>query len=85
MSLSVVQFPDKPAASDIPNALRKLAQQIEDGEFEDAHNLAWAIDCGHSRIEIGLMGKFPSPGAEAHLLFTLAQHRILDGVKIEQP
>ena len=84
MTLSVVQFPDSPAAQDIPAALRKLADGIEAGEYGDAHNVAWIIDCGDGRKEIGLLGKSPSPGAEAHLLFALAQHRILDGVKLEQ-
>lgn len=83
MNISVVKFPELTAATSIPDALRKLADQIEAGDYDDAHNLGWVIDCGNSRIEIGLLGKAASPGAEAHLLFTLAQHRILDGVKIE--
>lgn len=65
---------------DVPSALRKLASQIEAGEFGDAHNLAWVIDCGDSRIECGLAGRAPEPGATGYLLFALAQRKIERGI-----
>lgn len=75
MSLRVIEFPDKDIA-DIPGTLRKLADQIEAGDYDDAYNLAWVMDCGNSRIEIGMMGKAPEPGALAHFLFALGQRKL---------
>ena len=77
--MNVVELPVT-HANDLPTKLRKLADQIEAGEFEDAHSLAWVLDCGNSRIEIGLMGKAESPGVEAHFLFTLGAHKLVTGV-----
>jgi hypothetical protein len=77
--LKVIPFPEMPAIQNIPQALRKLAESIEAGEFADAHNLAWVIDCGNSRIECGLMGDSLSPGIEGHFLFVLAQQKIVQG------
>jgi len=82
LSLNIVNFPDMPAAMDVPAALRKLADQIEAGEFGGAHNLAWVIDEGDSELSIGLMGKAAAPGAEAHLLFALAQQTIINGIGV---
>lgn len=67
-------------AANLPEKLRKLAEQIEAGDFGDAHTLAWVMDCGDSRIEIGLMGKSESPGIEAHFLYSLAAHKMMAGV-----
>lgn len=49
---------------------------VEAGEYGDAHVLAWVIDCGNQRIECGLAGRSALPGAEGHLLFGLAQHKL---------
>lgn len=62
--------------TDIPARLRSLAAQIEAGEYGDAHNLAWVLDCGSGRIEMGLLGRAATIGAEAHLLFCVAAHKI---------
>lgn len=78
MSLKLIEFPSRPGAQDLPDALRALADDIEAGTFGDAHNLAWAIDCGDGRVEIGLMGPAPQPGATAYLLFGLAKRKIED-------
>ena len=75
--MKLVQLP-LPGVTDIATGLRNLATQIEDGEFDDAHNLAWVIDCGDNRIELGMLGPSPSPGTEAHYLYCLAQ-RALEG------
>ena len=66
--------------NNLPERLRTLANQIEMGDFDDAHTLAWVMDCGNSRIEIGLMGKSESPGIEAHFLMSLGAHKIISGV-----
>jgi len=73
--VKVVQFPAS-GVEDVPTSLRNLADSIESGNFGDAHNLAWVIDCGDGRVECGLAGKSPSSGAEAHLLFAIAQRKI---------
>ena len=65
--------------ADIPASLRTLADQIEAGNFDDAHNLGWVIDCGNARIEIGMAGAASAPGAEAHLLFSIAARMVEDG------
>ena len=76
--LKVLEFPDRDLR-DIPSRLRTLADSIEAGDYDDAHNLAWAIDCGNGRIELGLIGSSPEPGATGHLLFAIAQRRLEAG------
>lgn len=78
MTLNVVQFPEQPAAQNIPNALREIAQSIEDGDYDDAHNLAWVMDCGDGRVEIGLLGPSPSPATMAYFLLGLGKRRLED-------
>lgn len=75
--LKVVSLPERDIA-DVPRGLRALADQIEAGEYGDGHALAWVIDCGGSRIELGLLGGTPEPGAVGHLLFGLAARRLED-------
>ena len=62
--------------TDIAAGLRNLATQIENGDFNDAHNLAWVIDCGDGVVEVGLLGQSPSPGPLAHYLYCLGQRRL---------
>lgn len=75
MSATLIQMPDR-NLSDVPNALRDLADAIEAGKYDGAHNLAWVIDCGDSRIEVGLLGKAPEPALTAYLLLGLGMRRI---------
>lgn len=79
MALTVVQFPEQAAIRDIPTALRDLADSIEAGNFGAAINLAWVIDQGELGPAVGLLGKATAPGAEAHLLFAIAQHMLVKG------
>lgn len=77
--LSVIEAP---AMMTLPAGLRALAESIEAGKFDDAHNLVWVIDGGDHRIHVGMLGQCGGsgvPGAEAHLLLALAQ-RQLEGV-----
>ena len=74
--MKLITFP-KNTLANIPAGLRKLAEEIEDGEFNDAHNLAWVIDCGDGVINVGMLGESPSPGAEAYYLYGLAK-RVLE-------
>lgn len=74
--LKVLEFPSSPGCTDVAAALRRLADGIEAGEYGDAHNLAWSLDCGDGRIEIGLQGKAPEPGVTAYYLFGIAQRKL---------
>lgn len=65
--------------TDIPTRLRSFAEQIERGEFGDAHNLAWVIDCGAGKIEVGLLGRAATIGAECHLLLCAGALKIEQG------
>lgn len=75
MTAVVVKLPDRDL-TDVPKTLRALADAIERGEYGDAHNVAWVIDCGDSRVECGMAGAAPEPGATAHLLFAIAQRKL---------
>lgn len=71
----LIKFP-KNDSVDIPTSLRNLADQIENGEYDDAHTLAWAIDCGDGRIELGLCGNCSEPSTTAYFLFGLAKYKL---------
>lgn len=73
--LNVLKFPNLPGAQDVAAALRELADEIEKGTKNDAHNLAWALDCGDGVIEVGLMGKVAEPAITAYYLLGLAQRK----------
>jgi hypothetical protein len=76
MELSVItNFPEKSIA-DVPRMLRALAEEIEEGKFGDAHNLAYSIDCGDHRVEVGLCGTSPEGGVTAYYLFGLAMRKL---------
>jgi len=78
--LKLVDFPFKPAAVDIPTALRKLADEIEAGDYNAALSLLWVIDCGNADIRAGLMGQCSDPGGVAYLLAGVAQRKIEKGM-----
>jgi hypothetical protein len=65
---------------DIPNGLRKLADQIEGGNTGgDCHNIAYVIDTGNGVVECGLLGACSEGGPIAHLLFAKAQRALENG------
>ena len=74
--MNVVELPTKDIG-DIPRGLRAIADAIEAGEYGDAHNLAWVIDCGNYRIEIGMLGHAAMAGAEGAYLFALAHTKLI--------
>lgn len=76
-SLKVVSLPTADVG-DVSRGLRHIADQIEHGDFGHAHNLAWVIDCGDSRIELGMLGHSAEPGPTAHLLYAIAQRKLED-------
>lgn len=75
MTAVLLQLPNRDLRN-IPFTLRALAEAVEQGKYDDAHSLAWVIDCGAGRVECGLIGSSLNPGAEAHLLFAIAQRRL---------
>ena len=80
MSLSVIQFPAQSAALDIPDALRALADEIEEGKFGSCFNLLWVIDAGDGTIDLGLMGKTTDAAFHAHFLADVAMRKIVGGI-----
>lgn len=80
MTLSLVKFPDQHAVQNIPEAPRSLADGIESGEYGDAYNVVWAVDCGDGRVEMGLMGPSPQPALTAYFLAGLAQRKLEGGI-----
>lgn len=79
MPAKLLAFPER-NIQDIPRGLRELADTIEKGEYGDAHNLVWAIDCGGGRLELGMLGKAPEPGITAYYLCGLAMRRLETGI-----
>ena len=77
MSAKLIAFPDS-NLHDIPRELRNLADSIEAGRYGDAHTLVWAVDCGDSRIEVGLLGAAAEAAPTAYFLLGLAQRRLED-------
>jgi len=75
--MKLLQFPQRDV-TDVPAALRRLADDIEAGKFGEAPHLAWVIDCGDSRLSIGLLGESTEPGAVAYYLYGKAMRK-LDG------
>lgn len=79
--MNIITFPKGQASTDIPEALRILADSIEAGDHGEVHNLAWVLDQGDFAIAVGLLGSVPGlPGPAAHLLFCLGQRR-LEGIE----
>lgn len=78
MSAQLLEFPDA-NVHDIPRMLRKLADDIENGKFENAHNVVWVLDKGCGQVEIGLMGAAAEAGPVAYLLLGLGSRKIEDG------
>jgi hypothetical protein len=79
LTATLLSFPEA-NVQDIPKQLRTIADQIENGEFGDAHNLAWVIDQGNGSVEMGLLGSYARAGAEFILLLELAKQRFLNAI-----
>lgn len=75
-SVKLLEFPNLPGCQDVAAELRELADEIDKGTKGDAHNLAWALDCGNGVIQVGLMGKAPQPALTAYYLLGVAQRKL---------
>jgi hypothetical protein len=62
--------------NDVSRCLRTLADQIDRGDYGDAHNVAWIVDCGCDQIEVGMAGPTASSGAEAHYLMAKGMRKL---------
>ena len=62
---------------DIERGLNQLIADIGAGKYGAAHNVVWIVDCGNGRVEFGMLGGAAEPGPVAHLLMSLAQHRLV--------
>jgi hypothetical protein len=78
MTAQLLKLPEQPAAQDIPAALRLLADSVERGDFDAAHNLAWVIDCGDGRVDVGYLGQCPELATALHYLLALGQRKVED-------
>lgn len=83
MTLNVVQFPEHFAATDIPSALRVLADEIEAEKHGATHSLLWVVDAGGGQIKLGLMGKCSDSGLTAYFMAGAAQKKIMGGISDE--
>lgn len=66
--------------ADVSLVLRNLADSIDRGEYGDAHNVAYVVDCGDSRISVGLAGRDAAPGATCHFLFACGMRKLTQNV-----
>ncbi len=73
--MELLKFPEL-NINDIPNGLRSLAERIKNGEYGEAINLGWIIQC-ENNIEYGFLGKSASPLSEFNLLLDLAKQDLL--------
>lgn len=78
MTATLVEFP-KTTLTDVPAGLRAMADAIENGEYGEVALCAWVLS-GDAELSVGLLGHSPSPAAEAHLLYALAQQTMLETV-----
>lgn len=83
--MNLVDLPTIKNIGSIAERLRDLATLIEEGQFGDAHTLAWVIDCGNGRCEVGFLGRAAGiAGSEAHLLLAIGQRMLEAGAQEPQ-
>lgn len=72
MGLTVVPLSDRPSLRDIPARLRRLAEQIEKGEYGDVKVALCILDCDNDRHVFGF-GDNPSSLEIVGLLTVVAR------------
>lgn len=77
MVAEVLKLPDRNVL-DVPRALRALADQIERGDIP-CHTVAFVIDCGSGKVEVGILGPVPEVRPAAHLMFALGMRALENG------
>ena len=78
MAAELVKFPERDIG-DVPRMLRSIANGIENGEYGDAYNLAWIVDCGNGKIAVGLCGTAEEPALTGHFLMSLGMRELEKG------
>lgn len=73
MSLKLAELP---VPTDIPRALRILADDIESGEKTDATLFAYVIAYPDDDIQAGIIGNTANSDSVAHLLYAKAMRYI---------
>ena len=73
-NLKAVQLNTGDGILSVSAGLRKLADEIDKGDFDAAHNLIWCMDCGDGRVELGLLGQTAEFVPTAYYLAGLAKH-----------
>ena len=73
--LNVVPFPGQSCAN-VSAQLRNLADEIDRGDYGDAHSVTWVVDCGDARIEVGFSGQSPLPAGAAHLSLAMGMRKL---------
>lgn len=78
MSATLVKFPGS-KLDDIPEALRRLADEIEAGAFGEVHRLVWVAEVAGGEIGLGLIGPCSEPAPVTYMILGLAKRRIETG------
>jgi hypothetical protein len=52
--------------SDICEQLRRLIQNIENGDFGEVHSVAWSLEADDNHIHVGLIGQADIPLLRAY-------------------
>lgn len=72
--LKIVQLPVGNLL-DVPLSLRKLADQIEAGDYHTVHRLAWVIQDCDGNVHVGIIGGVQALTAEACYMYSLGVQR----------
>lgn len=73
--MKVIALPDRNLA-DLPNQLRRLADQVEAGELGDVVSIAWVLELSDENYDCGLIGQTPMPKEHMYYLLGMAKKYI---------
>jgi len=63
-------------SDNIPDQLRELADRIELGGLGAVHSVTWVADVDSGKVDVGLCGTSPIPGATAHLMLAMGMRKL---------
>ena len=72
--MKLVEFPN--SHESVSEGLRRLADEIDHGLFDDAHNAVWVIDRGDAKIDVGILGYAAESAPTAYFLLGLAKRKL---------
>lgn len=73
--MNLVEFPGS-KVDDVPEALRRLADEVESGALGEVRRLAWVIEAAGGEIGLGLIGRCAEPAPMTYMMLGLAKRRI---------